>query len=195
MIIIPKPYYAEIDNKEFTSLIEPDNNGEWAVRYIWIQHTKDNEAFCKNYFDPSMAEIGLNVRKSTTHLKKNWDPHNQIFIDSAANGDLVWRIKTYNPISQSIDYIEIWKSLEVLERYFGTAPKPKLTDNIEWDPNERLDFNRQLYEAGFDARTWVPYQTISKELTLTYWRQFVEKWKNKNKCIINTPWNRELNPL
>ena len=31
-------------------LVLPDDNGEYALRYIWMQHRHDNDSFVKNYF-------------------------------------------------------------------------------------------------------------------------------------------------
>lgn len=195
MIVIPYRHYSEQDNKQMASLIAPDNIGPWAVRYLWIQHTQDNEKFYKNYFDPQLSQTGMNVRKQTANLKSDWAAHNQIFYDSAANGNLVWRVKIGNPKNQSIDYIEIWRSPEIAGKYFGEAPEEKINKEVDWDTNARTTFNQNLYEAGFDIRSWRPYQSISKELATEYYKEFVNQHKNKQQCIINTPWNKELNPL
>lgn len=190
MIVIPTRLYGNQDNKQMESLIDPDGKHGWAVRYLWIQHTEDNNAFYNNYFDPSLSQAGMNVRKRTADLKSDWDAHNQIFFDSAANGDLVWRVKVGNPVSKSIDYVEVWKSVEVLEQHFGDNPTTP-----GWGSDVRSSFHRNLFEAGFDIRSWTPYNTISKELAAEYYRKFIEQYKNKDHCIINTQWNRELNPL
>jgi len=182
MIVIPHRLYGQQDNKQMSTLVNPDGNSTWAVRYLWIQHLDDNTTFYNNYFDPDLSKAGMNVRKQTANLKSDWLAHNQIFFDSAANGDLVWRVKIGNPTSCSIDYIEVWRSVDVLEHYFGDSPK---TSNL---------FHSSLYEAGFDIRTWYPYNTISKELALEYYSKFVAKHDNKDQCIINTPWNKLLNP-
>jgi len=137
----------------------------------------------------------MNVRKQTANLKNDWDAHNQIFFDSATNGNLVWRVKIGNPISRSIDYIEVWRSLDIVEQYFGNTPTIKINNSTEWHEESRNSFHQQLFESGFDIRAWYPYNTISKELALVYYNKFVEQHKNKNQCIINTPWNKELNPL
>ena len=195
MIITPFKHYGEQDKKIMTPLIEPDNMGPWALRYLWVQHNQDNDKFYNNYFDPELSQAGMNIRKQTSDLKSEWTAHNQIFFDSAANGNLVWRVKVGNPIDKSIDYIEIWRTHEIVKNYFGYAPNNTSTDNPEWQATDRKEFNRNLYEAGFDIRSWRPYATISKELAIDYYKKFVEQHKNKDRCIINTPWNRELNPL
>jgi hypothetical protein len=195
MILIPFRHYGGQDGKPMTSLIDPDNTGPWAVRYMWIQHLKDNKKFYSNYFDPAMNQAGMNVRKQTIHLKSDWAAHNQIFYDSVANGNLVWRVKIRNQSSHSIDYIEIWRDSKIIEKYFGDTPTEKINLDIEWRLDARTNFNQYLYEAGFDIRSWKPYQTISKEFATEYYKNFVEQYKNKQQCIINTPWNKELNPL
>lgn len=195
MMIVPFRHCGEQDGKQMASLIDPNNTGPWAVRYLWIQHTQDNEQFYNNYFNPVLNQTGINVRKQTANLKSDWQAHNQIFYDSAANGNLVWRVKIGNPKSHSIDYIEIWRSSEIASNYFGEAPSEKINNDIEWRTSERETFNQNLYNAGFDIRSWRPYQTISKKLATEYYKVFVEQYKNNQQCIINTPWNRELNPL
>jgi hypothetical protein len=195
MIVTPYRHYGDQDNKQMTSLIIPTNTGPWALRYVWIQHTQDNEKFYTNYFNPELNQAGMNVRKQTAELKSDWEAHNQIFYDSAVNGNLVWRVKIGNPRSHSIDYIEIWRDSKIVGKYFGNTPAEKINHNIEWRLSSRTTFNQHLYKAGFDIRSWRPYQTISKEVAIEYYKNFVEQYKNKQQCIINTPWNRELNPL
>lgn len=190
MIVTPERLYGEQDNKAMVSLMDPDGKGEWSVRYLWIQHTEDNDTFYNNYFDPSLSQAGMNVRKRTADLKSDWAAHNQIFFDSADNGNLVWRVKVGNPNSKSIDYIEVWRNVEILEQHFGASPT---TPN--WNNDARKSFHRNLFEAGFDIRSWIPYNTISKELAIEYYKKFVEQYKQKEHCIINTQWKKELNPL
>lgn len=189
-MITPLRLFGEHDGKQFAPQINPDNDGPWAVRYLWVQHREDNDAFCKNYFTPDLAEAGLNIRKQTAELQTDWNAHNQIFYDSAKNGDLVWRVKVGNIDDNSIDYIEIWKSPEILEHYFGHQ-----TSIPGWTTDSRKSFLGNLYEAGFDLREWEPYPTISKIQAMTYYKTFVERWRQRQKCIINTPWNKDLNPI
>jgi hypothetical protein len=189
MNVIPRRNYGAEDLQEMTSLIDPDDQGIWAVRYLWIQHTQDNNKFYNNYFDPALAQTGMNVRKQTANLKNDWTAHNQIFHDSAANGDLVWRVKIGNPTSRSIDYIEIWRSVKTVEQHFGDNP------NQTWPKDNRKSFNQQLFEAGFEIRSWYPYRTISNKLAIDYYNKFVDQHKNKQHCIINTPWRKDINPV
>jgi hypothetical protein len=194
MIVIPHKYSAEQDNQEMTSLIDPDHTGPWAIRYLWIRNLNDNDAFYNNYFDPELAQSGLNIRKQSAELKNDWDAHNQIFFDSAKNGNLVWRIKVGNPINKSIDYIEIWRSQDIVKSYFGRSPTVAINNNITWTNNSRVSFLEQLRGKGFDIREWTEFPTISKIQAMRYYKKFVDQWENKDRCIINTPWSRELNP-
>jgi len=189
MIVTPFRYGAEQDNNTMETLIDPDSNGEWAIRYLWVQHLVDNTAFYNNYFDPSLAKPGVNIRKQTANLSKDWTAHNKIFYDSADNGDLVWRVKVANPVSQSIDYVEIWKNVDIVNQHFGHK------HNTDWDSDSRKSFLTNLSESGFDVREWKEYPTISKQQAMQYYKQFVEQWKNKQQCIINTAWDKQLNPL
>jgi hypothetical protein len=193
MKLTPSRIFGGPDNKTMHSLIEPDDSGPWAMRYLWIQHLEDNNKFYDSYFNQGNQQ-GYNVRKQTVQLKTDWDYHNQIFFDSAKNGNLIWRVKMANKISQSIDYIEIWKTEEILTGYFGDKDV-RLDDNKIWKNDDRKKFAEHLYNTGFDIRFWKPYPLISKKCAMMAYKRFVECWKNRDGCIINTPWNRELNPL
>ena len=195
MITTPHLYSAEQDNKEMTALITPDNIGPWAVRYLWIKNLNDNDTFYNNYFDPTLTKPGLNIRKQTTDLSGDWAAHNQIFIDSAQNGNLIWRVKIGNPVEKSIDYIEIWRSQDIVKTYFGNSPDVKINDDITWTNPNRTNFLNQLRDKGFEIREWNEFPLISKKQAMLTYKEFVNLWYNKDKCIINTPWNKELNPL
>lgn len=172
------------------TLIAPDNIGPWAVRYLSVKHRFDNESFYNNYFSPTLKESGMNIRKQTADLKTDWSAHNQIFYDSAADGNLVWRVKVGNKETRSIDYVEVWRSVDILNRYFGEQ-----TNMPNWTTTSRTDFSKQLFEAGFNIIELESFPLISKAQAVEYYRMFVNKWKVKDDCIINTPWNKELNPL
>lgn len=187
MLVTPHRLSDPQDQKLMESLITPDNQGPWAVRYLWIQHVEDNDTFYSNYFDPNLSQAGMNVRKTTADLTDEWRAHNQIFYDSAENGDLVWRVKVGNPKTQSIDYIEVWRNLDILNRHFG--------ENISWGNVNISEFNNKLLESGFDIRTWYPFNTISKIQAMSYYKMFVEQWRQQKHCIINTPWKKDINPL
>jgi len=193
MLTVPQRNFGEQDDRSMFSLIEPDNEGPWAVRYLWIQHLEDNNNFYQNYFSQGNQQ-GYNVRKQTSHLKSDWDRHNQIFFNSAENGDLVWRVKIANKTSQSIDYIEIWRTRELLDRYFGDQDTDINNDRI-WTRDSRKSFAKNLYDTGFDIRYWFPYPLIGKKCAMNAYKHFVDRSKNRDGCIINTPWKRELNPL
>jgi hypothetical protein len=195
MIVTPHLYSAEQDNKEMTALIAPDNFGPWAIRYLWIKNLNDNDTFYNNYFDPNLTKSGLNIRKQTTDLSDDWTAHNQIFFDSAQNGNLIWRVKIGNPVEKSIDYIEIWRSQDIVKTYFGNSPDVKINDDITWTNPNRTNFLNQLRDKGFEIREWDEFPLISKKQAMLTYKDFVNLWYNKDKCIINTPWNKELNPL
>lgn len=171
-------------------LITPDNQGPWAVRYLSVTHRFDNDSFYNNYFSPSLKEAGMNIRKQTADLKTDWSAHNQIFYDSAADGNLVWRVKVGNKETRSIDYVEVWRSVSVLNQYFGSH-----TDMPNWTTASRKAFNEQLFESGFIISDLQVFPLISKAQAIEYYKMFVSKWKAKDDCIINTPWSKELNPL
>lgn len=192
MNVTPYKNFGKPDDKIFHTLIDPDDEGPWAMRYIWIQHTLDNKGFYENYFK-SGNNTGYNVRKQTADLKQHWDHHNQIFDKSALNGDLIYRIKVGNPIDRSIDYVEIWKSIDILENYFG-AHDTQIDDEI-WQEKDRTVFAKELLDRGFDVRVLLPYRKISKIAALEGYRYFEDRFRNKENCIINTRWDQTLNPL
>jgi hypothetical protein len=177
--------------KAMAALIEPDDQPGWALRYLWIQHRFDNDNFTKNYFT-SGNNTGLNVRRQTTHLQTVWKNHNAVFDESGLNGDLVWRVKVYNNISFSIDYVEIWRSIDILKNIF--IEEPKLSQGQQWTNNEKNQLGQGIFDAGFEVRHLLPYRNISKKSAIEYYWQFVDRWKNRDHCIINTRWNSELNP-
>lgn len=179
-----------IDNSEelMTPLITPDNQGPWVVRYLWIKHRDDNEKFVKNYFNAGNT-TGLNVRKQTVHLQEQWKNHNQAFNQSAENGDLIWRVKAYNSVSNSIDYIEVWKDLNTVYKIFDK--ELELESGSVWNEDQKKGLGQGVWDAGFVVRHYRPYKSISKECALTFYKQFVERYKNKDGCIINTPYKKE----
>jgi len=195
MIIIPRRYTDPQDNKQMKALIEPDNTGPWALRYLWIQHRSDNNKFYDSYFDPGKKDTGFNVRKLTSDLSEDWSAHNQIFFDSAANGNLIWRVKVANPVNRSIDYIEIWKNYNIVNDLFGEQPSITINDQTTWNHENRKQFVGNLFDKGFDVREWSPFPTISKRRAMHYYIWFSGRSKKKEPCIVNTPWNPDLNPL
>ena len=104
LTVVPNRVYGDNDNKEYNPLITPDNAEDgWAIRYLWVQHLNDNDNFYNNYFDIEKKQTGLNIRKQTADLVNDWNKHNQIFLKSHQNGDLVWRLKAANKQNKSID--------------------------------------------------------------------------------------------
>lgn len=183
-----------IDHIQLTPLVIPDYIGPWGIRYIWIKHKERNIEFVNNYFIEG-SNIGLNVRKQTTHLQNLWGSHNKIFEDSKLNGNLVWRVKVFNVFAQSIDYVEVWKSPEILTNTWGLNG----SDNGIRSKEESISLSNGLFNSGFEIRSWRDspnnWATVSKNTAIHWYLHFVKKWKARDNCIINTPWNKDLNPL
>lgn len=199
MIIKTTNHASPEYNQEMTPLIEPDMNGKWAVRYVWIQHRTNNEVFIENYFkkQQDIGTSGLNVRKNTTHLQQFWDVHNKIFETSAINGDLVWRVKTYNNISDSIDYIEVWRDVETVSKYFSMEYTQPVTvsDGFVWTIEYKKMLSTGVFDSGFVSMNWLPYPTISRAQSIDLYKKYVSMATAGEKCIINTKFNLELHPL
>ena len=159
-------------------LVLPDDNGEYALRYIWMQHRHDNDSFVKNYFTGGNQK-GKNVRELTATMKEHWDIHNKIFNDSAENGNLIWRVKVLNQENNSIDYVEVWKDVDTVTSL--------LEYNPSWD-REKMDMLKLgMYDAGFSAQKWLPFPTVSKKWAFDHYKKFKEMANMKQHCIINTP--------
>lgn len=157
------------DDTKRMSLISYDNVKDYFVRYLWINHKTQNEIFFDNYFKPK-DDVRLNVRHITKHLVESWKVHNKIFEDAWHNGDLIWRVKIANPYSKTIDYIEIWKSKEIVETAF----------------NENLsELTNGIADSGFEIKRNFNY--ISEDLSELYYENFLERFHAKQNCIINTP--------
>lgn len=189
------PAWKKPDDIQLPPLVIPDGRGPWAIRYLWIKHRENNQAFIENYFNGG-NNVGYNVRKQTTHLQEAWNPHNDIHIKSGENGNLVWRVKVLNKYAQSIDYVEIWRSPLILKELWGVRssenPNGRSAEDIE-------TLRAGLYEAGFEIRTWqndvTGWPLVSKLRAMGWYKHFIERFNAKDGCIINTPWKRELNPI
>jgi hypothetical protein len=110
--------FNRFDVKQYTPCIPlfiPDDGGPWAMRYIWMKNQDDN--FLENYHNKTGTKA--NVRRSTSHLEQYWIPHNCLLINQGHLGNIVWRIKTTNPLNNSIDIIEVWRSRQHLDRLFS----------------------------------------------------------------------------
>jgi hypothetical protein len=195
MLVTTTNYHSIAFDKEMVSLIDPDNSNEWAVRYAWIQHKTENDVFLENYFLNGNMK-GMNVRKASVNLKEHWDIHNRIFELSKDNGDLVWRVKAFNKFSNSIDYIEVWRTTEIIKKYFMIQENSTilLPDGSTWAHYNRRQLELGIFETGFIARNWLPIQTISKNQALNFYEDFIDRFILKDRCIINTPYNPILNP-
>ena len=179
-------------DKIMHSLIDPDNVDEWAVRYIWIQHKHDNESFLNSYFNDGNKK-NINVRGMTTHINEDWKFHNNIFELSAVNGDLIWRVKILNSISNSIDYIEIWKNKQLINQYFNNNQyECTLPNGTVWTSSSKQNLSKEIYNTGFITRSWDPPRSISKLQAIDYYSKFVAQNQRKENCIINTKFNQLL---
>lgn len=158
-------------------LVYPDNKEEFGLRYIWMKHRYDNNYFLKNYFNEGNQK-GINVRDLTKDFKIQWNIHNEIFNQSAQNGNLVWRVKALNIKNRSIDYIEVWKNTKIIYEL--------LEKNINWPEDSMNTLKKGLYDAGFSAQKWIPFPTVSREWVLSTYEIFKNKSKLKDNCIINT---------
>ena len=199
-----EPQWMLPDGEQLPPLVIPDGQGPWAIRYIWVKHRERNDEFVANYFNKgnNSTGTGLNLRKQTTHMQTAWNPHNQIFETSRDNGNLVWRVKVHNPIANSIDYIEVWRSPEILSSLFHyIAPnKPvKVTDTVQRTSEDQQTLRTGLYAAGFEVRRWRETATnwplVSPSLAIMWYRQFANRHMAQDNCIINTKYNPTLNPV
>ena len=172
--------------------ITTDEQPEWAVRYLWINHRFHNVEFLQNYFTGGHTK-GINVRQQTQHLSAAWKNHNSVFDESGINGNLVWRVKCLNEFSCSIDYVEVWRSPDIIKQLFDLTPT--LSNGQQWTDLDKQQLGQGIYDAGFEVRHLIPYRSISKRLAIEHYQQFVRRNQLKNNCIINTAWNSHLNPL
>jgi hypothetical protein len=174
------------------SLIDPDNTEDWAVRYVWIQNRFDNESFLNNYFNNGNSK-NVNLRSLTTHINDDWLYHNKIFDASEVNGNLIWRVKVLNNLSNSIDIIEIWKNKDLINYYFNSVDDDTvLPDNTVWTAASKKRLSSEIYNTGFVIRLWNPPQSISRPLAIGYYKKFVAQSQRQENCIINTRFNQLL---
>lgn len=186
-------FFGDEYNAKMKPMLYPDNQPSWALRYVWMQHRIDNEGFLKNYFTGGNNK-GLNVRAATTHVQEYWDVHNKIFDQSGINGDLVWRVKAFNRETQSIDYVEIWRSYDIVKKYFLLKEGESTTvpDGTEWSYEKSKHILNGIFDTGFIFRNWTPVEPISRKHAMTAYRHFIDRAKNRDFCIINTLFKPEL---
>ena len=194
------------DVMDFPMQVIPDGKGPWALRYIWVQHSDNNEEFIANYFNKgnnSDGKPGMNLRKQTTFMQETaWNPHNDIFEKSRDSGNLVWRVKAANPNNASIDYIEIWRTKKTIREAF--SPKlgtinPALhafaSDSEVARPAEAIEKLREgLQESGFVSRINLVFPEVNPLQAMRWYMYFVGRRDRGESCVINTPYNKELNP-
>jgi hypothetical protein len=202
-----RPQTSAPDGVKLPPLVIPDGKGPWALRYIWVQHRDRNEEFIENYFNKgnNSTGTGLNLRKQTAHMQDAWNPHNKIFEESRDNGNLIWRVKAYNALANSIDYIEVWRSRDIIRETFG-ARKPKVevsqtnddsikaASELARNPEEIVKLRQGLAEAGFAPRVWSVWPQVHPLRAMRWYQHFLKRWENQDRCVINTRYNKELNP-
>jgi hypothetical protein len=201
---IAEPQWTLPDGEQLPPLVVPDGQGPWALRYIWVKHRDRNDEFISNYFNKgnNATGTGLNLRKQTAYMQTAWNPHNQIFETNRDNGNLIWRVKVHNPIANSIDYVEVWRSPEIISsmfRYIKEGEQVKVTDGVVRTAEDQKKLRTGLYDAGFEVRRWRDSDTnwprVSPQVAMMWYRHFVKKHLAKDNCIINTKYNAELNPV
>lgn len=209
-LALANPQLSPPDGTQLPPLVIPDGQGPWAVRYIWVRHKTRNDEFIANYFNKgnNSTGAGLNLRKQTAHMQDAWNPHNNIFETSRDNGNLVWRVKAYNPHSHSIDYVEVWRSRDIIKQTFGV--RRRASDTAEELPDgekieesssplarsaeEIIKLRKGLDEAGFEPRVWSHWPEVNPLVAMRWYQHFVQRWQLQDKCVINTRYNVELNP-
>lgn len=197
------PTWTSPDGLKLPPLVVPDGKGPWAVRYIWVKHRDKNDEFINNYFNKGdTTGPGLNLRKQTAHMHTAWAPHNQIFETSRDNGNLVWRVKVHNPMVESIDYVEVWRSPEILQSLFNPVPdggQVQVDENTVRTAEDQRTLRTGLYDAGFEVRGMrgriARWPLVSKLTAMGWYKNFVQKFHANDNCIINTRYNVELNPF
>lgn len=166
-------------------LVTPDGRGPWALRYVWFKHERNSE-FLAGYFDNG-NELALNLRKLTSHLSELWKPHNDALRAAAAQGDIIWRVKVLNRENASIDHVEVWKSREVLHRYFHTD-----LDGT-WTDEQRSQLGQGMREAGLIIkRVSEPYPLIGRSCALAAYRRFLQRAATADSCNIFTPLSKRV---
>ena len=203
VLVNAAPQWKMPDGEQLPPLVVADGEGPWAIRYIWCKHTEKNDEFVKNYFVEGCndGQVGLNLRKRTAYMQKAWNPHNAIFETSRDNGDLVWRAKVHNPLANSIDYIEVWRSPEVISslfRYIPPGEKIVIAQGVERTAEDQVTLRTNLYNEGFEIRRWhdeiTDWPTVSPQLAMYWYWCLVKKHFAKDNCRINTKHRPELNP-
>jgi len=196
MNVIPYYSFGPQLGEPMVPLFEPDNGGKYGLRYLWITHRTDNDKFVDNYFNPQ-GSTGLNIRKQTAEHATLWQFHNSVFEESAKDGNLIWRVKVFNKFSRSIDYIEIWKNKETVIKFFGpdtVFPGNKISVPAVpgWINTVANELGQNLYNVGFSVKNWYPVQTVSERQAREVYEHFLSEARQKNKCIINTPWQQNI---
>ncbi len=169
-----------------TVIIQPDQEGPWRLRRVLITHTERNEEFVANYFNGDNSEgTGLNLRRSTENLTQ-WQEHNQVLIDSAQSGQLVWRVKRTVADPLQVEHIEIWRDSSVIDQYWRGDTSMK-------------DLGQGLSQAGFsialDLAEDGDWHRVSPIQAMSWYKQLCDQADQAQGCVINTRWIKQLNPV
>ena len=115
------------------------------------------------------------------------------------NDELVWRVKVFNQFAQSIDIVEVWRSPLIIRQLFGDlkSSTDAETGTVRTDA-EKKELREGLYNSGFEVRSLrgraTLYPLVGPRMAIAWYKHFVQRYTDQDKCIINTPYNYELNP-
>lgn len=99
------------DPEYHTPLFVPDEIGPWAVRYVFIKKSDLSQQY--------NSGSGSNIRSSSSHLNESWRAHNALMINQCHLGNVVWRLKIINRIDQTVDMIEVWRTINMATTLFS----------------------------------------------------------------------------
>lgn len=179
------------EHKSLHGLIETDDVEECFIRYTWIQHETDNERYVTNYFTGGV-EKGLNIRAQSVHLNSYWEGFNT-FMDLAIDlGYIAWRVKVFNEINRSIDYIEVWRNKQAIHNLYDFRQDIVLENGYVWKKESKLSLSQGIDDVGFKKWNLASIRGISEKMAADQYKNFVAMWRKKQNCIINTPYFKKL---
>lgn len=171
---------GDASQEEWPLLVQPDDKGPWALRYVWFKHERNDE-FVDGYFSAG-TELKLNMRKLTADLAELWKPHNDALREAAVSKAIVYRVKVLNKANRSIDHVEVWRSPEKLHEFMHSDRDGR------WPEAVRQELGVQLRAKGFIIkRVSEPYPLISKTRALAAYTEFAKRAGLKDSCNLFTP--------
>jgi len=84
---------------------------------MWVINR--NDPYFMNNYHKVDGEKKSNVRGTTVHLAEHWRAFNCVMVNNGHLGNIVWRVKLTNTLNNTIDFIEVWRSKEIVESIFG----------------------------------------------------------------------------